>query len=180
MARFSFLALLALPLVQLVVGAPIPNTPAAAVSKRAFKFISDYDTFQISDGVGGDAEKLANALFVDPFQGVDLATVDAQTVDDLETMRSAAEDAETERFNPAIDDTEDEATADALQVGKIKNKVLKLTGITQKIKIQIAQAQADGDDTASLEKKLAEEQKKLTKNIQTDKDSAGEPSLAAP
>ncbi|KAL1748595.1 hypothetical protein HDZ31DRAFT_29199, partial [Schizophyllum fasciatum] len=122
-----------------------------------------YADFQISDGVAGDAEAEANAVFVDPFDGVDLATKNIQT------MREAAEDAETEQFNKAIKSASGDA-ADALKVGKIKNKVLKLTGEVQAIKIKMAQA--DGD-TADLKKKLAEEQKKLDTNIATDKKSAG-------
>lgn len=38
----------------------------------------------------------------DPFKGQDLATVDATTLKNLDTMRKAAESAETEQFNPAI------------------------------------------------------------------------------
>lgn len=48
--------------------------------------------------------------------------------------------------------------ADALQVGKIKNKVLKLTGEVQGINIKIAQAKAKGEDTSDLEDSLAAEQ----------------------
>jgi hypothetical protein len=67
-------------------------------------------------------------------------------------------------------------TASALQVGKIKNKVLKLTGETQVINIKIAKAKAAGKSTSDLESKLAEEQTKLTKNISTDVASKGEAS----
>ncbi|KAF8908795.1 hypothetical protein CPB85DRAFT_1222522 [Mucidula mucida] len=128
---------------------------------------SSYADFQISDGVAGDAEAEANAVFVTPFAGVDLATLDDS--DDIETMRQAAEAAETDDFNPAIDAASGDA-ADALQVGKIKNKVLKLTGEVQVLNIKAAAA---GDDTSSLEDKLAAEQKKLDTNIATDKASAG-------
>lgn len=109
----------------------------------------------------------------------------------MQTMREAAESAETDDFNPAIAAasgaagdhtghsfeqlTEVVILADALQVGKIKNKVLKLTGEVQVLNIkvsfrlyfvhaslwramQIAQAQASGDDTSDLEDSLAEEQ----------------------
>lgn len=79
-----------------------------------------YSQFQISDGTGGNAEAQANAVFVgkynrpsrkklythphasDPFANVDLATVDAATVSAMQTMREAAEDAETAQFDPAI------------------------------------------------------------------------------
>ena len=72
-------------------------------------------------------------------------------------MRKAAEAAETDEFNPAIDAATG-ADADALQVGKIKNKVLKLTGEVQDINIKIAQAKAKGEDTSDLESSLATEQ----------------------
>ena len=51
-------------------------------------------------------------------------------------MRKAAEAAETDEFNPAIDAATG-ADADALQVGKIKNKVLKLTGEVQVLNIKV-------------------------------------------
>ncbi|WVF65542.1 hypothetical protein IAT40_000270 [Kwoniella sp. CBS 6097] len=136
--------------------------------------LQDYADFQISDGVAGDAEALANALFVDPFAGCDLSTVDDASLQNIKTMREAAEDAETELFNPQIDAAASEAEADALQVGKIKNKVLKLTGFSQALRIEIAQG--GGADRQS---KLDEEEGKLAKNIATDVDSAGDPSQAA-
>ncbi|KAF9264190.1 hypothetical protein L218DRAFT_254584 [Marasmius fiardii PR-910] len=133
---------------------------------RAFKELP-YAQFQISDGTAGQAEAKANAVCVDPFQGQDLATVDAASLKALSDMRVAAEDAETSLFNPAID----KASADALQNGKIQNKVLKLTCETQVLKIQLAQAKTG--DTASIQSKLDEEQTKLNTNIATDKKNAG-------
>ncbi|KAI0353662.1 hypothetical protein OH77DRAFT_1406415 [Trametes cingulata] len=164
-------SIFALTVAGLVAAAPI-RFPK--VSKRAFT-LQDYADFQISDGTAGNAEAEANAVFVDPFNGVDLATVDDATLDAVKTMREAAEDAETEQFNPAIEAASGDE-ADALQNGKIKNKVLKLTGEVQALNIQIAQAKASGDDTSDLEDKLKEEQTKLTKNIATDKKAAGQPS----
>ena len=64
---------------------------------------ASYSAFQISDGVGGNAVAEANAVFVDPFAGEDLSTIDDATVEALQTMREAAEDAETSLFNPAIE-----------------------------------------------------------------------------
>ncbi|WWC97996.1 hypothetical protein V866_004885 [Kwoniella sp. B9012] len=134
--------------------------------------LQDYADFQISDGVAGNAAAEANAIFVDPFGGCDLSTVDATSLDNMSTMREAAEDAETDLFNPQIDAATG-AEADALQVGKIKNKVLKLTAFSQVLNIKIAQ----GDDASST--KLDEETTKLNKNIATDEASAGETSQAA-
>ncbi|WVQ93207.1 hypothetical protein IAU59_000271 [Kwoniella sp. CBS 9459] len=136
--------------------------------------LQDYADFQISDGVAGDAEAQANAVFVDPFDGCDLSTVDETSLQNIKTMREAAEDAETELFNPQIDAAADEAEAAALQVGKIKNKVLKLTGFSQALKIDIAQGGG-----ADRQAKLDEEAAKLAKNIATDVDSAGDASQAA-
>lgn len=61
-----------------------------------------YADFQISDGVAGNAEAEANAVFVDPFSGQDLSTISSDTISALQTMREAAESAETDQFNPAI------------------------------------------------------------------------------
>lgn len=38
--------------------------------------ISSYAAFQISDGTAGNAQAEAAAVFLDPFNGVDLATLD--------------------------------------------------------------------------------------------------------
>ncbi|OCB86514.1 hypothetical protein A7U60_g6409 [Sanghuangporus baumii] len=152
------------------------SSSSQAVTQTADNFQElDYAQFQISDGVAGDAEAEANAVFVDPFANVDLSTVSDDTRDAIEAMREAAESAETDLFNPAIDAASGDE-ADALQVGKIKNKVLKLTGEVQVINIKIAQAQAAGEDTSDLESKLQDEQTKLNTNIATDEASAGQAS----
>ena len=44
-------------------------------------------TFQISDGTASNAEAEANAVFVDPFDGCDLSTVDEDSLENLKTMR---------------------------------------------------------------------------------------------
>ncbi|KAJ6597535.1 hypothetical protein DFH09DRAFT_1071545 [Mycena vulgaris] len=169
MGRFTLFALLVPALAALA--APVPS------KRAAFSFaLQSYDQFQISSGVAGTAEAEANAVFVDPFPA-DLTTVDATSLDNLGTMREAAESAETDLFNPQIAAASG-AAADALQVGKIKNKVLKLTGEVQQIKIKIAQATAAGEDTSSLEDDLATEQTKLSNNIATDVKSAGAASQA--
>ncbi|KAJ7080966.1 hypothetical protein B0H15DRAFT_1025022 [Mycena belliarum] len=151
------------------------STKAATAAPGAFSFaLLDYSQFQISDGVAGQAEAEANRVFVDGFPA-DLSTVDATSLDNLQTMREAAEEAETAQFNPQIAAASG-AAADTLQVGKIKNKVLKLTGEVQVLKIKIAQAAAAGKDTAALESKLVAEQKKLSNNIATDVKRAGDAS----
>ncbi|KAG8979877.1 hypothetical protein FRB90_007854 [Tulasnella sp. 427] len=152
------------------------NATTAAVG--TFVPTTDYSSFQISGGVAGKAAAEANAVFVDPFSGVDLSKVDAATVTALNVMRELAEDAETQLFNPQISAASG-ADATALQIGKIKNKVLKLTGEVQVLKIKIAKGKAAGDDTSSEEKDLTVEQGKLTKNIATDVKSVGKTSKAA-
>ncbi|KAI0030931.1 hypothetical protein K488DRAFT_87283 [Vararia minispora EC-137] len=148
---------------------------AAPLMRRAAFVEQAYANFQISDGVGGQAQAQANAVFVAPFNGVDLATVPQSTVDALNNMRQAAEAAETGQFNPQIASASGSQAA-ALQVGKIKNKVLKLTGEVQVLNIKIAQAQAAGSNTSSLKTKLTQEQTKLNKNVQTDVANAGKAS----
>ncbi|KAJ7594743.1 hypothetical protein C8J56DRAFT_821678 [Mycena floridula] len=169
MVAFALVALL-FPLVSVGVGAaPIPEMGLS--SRAAFKLL-DYSVFQISDNIAGKAEAAANAVFVDPFDGVDLATVDSATLDAVQTMREAAESAETDLFNPAIAAASG-ADADALSVGKTQNKVLKLTGEVQALKIKIAQTTGD---TSDLEDDLAAEQTKLTTNIAADVKNAGKAS----
>ncbi|PVF93079.1 hypothetical protein CPB86DRAFT_133889 [Serendipita vermifera] len=155
---------------------PIRNEVAVPQKRQASIFaLQDYADFQISDGQAGTAEEEAAAVFLAPFEGVDLATVSDEDRDNVEAMRRLAEQAETQQFNPAIKAASgDEATA--LQNGKIKNKVLKLTGILQVKKIDLAKAQASGDDTSEIEAKIEEEQTKLTKNIATDVKNAGQAS----
>ncbi|PAV19189.1 small secreted [Pyrrhoderma noxium] len=175
MTRFGFLSFVFLTAIVSNVGAaPIRMKRAVTQTAANFKELA-YADFQISDGVAGNAEAEANAVFVDPFSGTDLSTVSSDVLDALKSMREAAEDAETAQFNPAIAAASG-AEADALQVGKIKNKVLKLTGEVQVLNIQVAQAKASGDDTSDLESKLQEEQTKLSKNIATDVASAGQAS----
>lgn len=98
----------------------------------------------------------------------DLANVDPADQQIISDARKVAESAETDAFNPAISAASG-AAADALQVGKIKNKVLKLQ--LEVMDLMISQAQ--GEDNAA---KIAEEQKKLDTNIATDKKSAGQTS----
>lgn len=128
---------------------------------------SAYNDFQISTGVAGTAEAKANALFAD--LPTDLSTVTADDLAIVKGVHDAAEDAETDAFDPAVDAADGDA-ADALQVGKIQNKVLKLTAEVLGIQIEAAQGGDDSD--------LAAEQTKLTTNIATDVASAGDASTA--
>lgn len=94
-----------------------------------------------------------------------LASVSAADQKVISDARVVAENAETDAFNPAIAAASGDA-ADALQVGKIKNKVLKLCLEVMDLKI----SQAQGEDNQD---KIDQEQTKLDTNIATDKKSAG-------
>lgn len=73
-----------------------------------------YNDFQISDGTAGDAQEKANALF-SAIDMNNLASVSSNDLDVINGIHDAAEDAETDAFNPAIDAASDDA-ATALQV----------------------------------------------------------------
>ncbi|CAK7223368.1 hypothetical protein SCUCBS95973_005154 [Sporothrix curviconia] len=130
-----------------------------------------YDNFQVSDGVAGNALAEVNAKF--PIDQTDLAGVDPNDLAIILAARETAEDAETGTggFNDAIDAAGSDTDAGkALQVGKIKNKVLKLQ--LEVLGLQIQQAQSGKDNTD----KIAAEQTKLTTNIALDTKAAGQTS----
>lgn len=97
-----------------------------------------------------------------------MSQVSAADLQTIQTERTSAEDAETDAFNPAIDAASG-ADATALQNGKIKNKVLKLT--LEVTGLQIEQAQ--GKDVAD---QITTEQTKLNTNIALDQKAAGQAS----
>ncbi|KAI0829545.1 hypothetical protein F5Y06DRAFT_211391 [Hypoxylon sp. FL0890] len=139
---------------------------AAAVQAGVFTQ-QTYNDISISGGVAGNAEQEALAVFsaLDPNN---LAAADDDDIDFLKSVNRICNDAEDKAFNPAIDAASGEE-ADALQRGKIKNKVLKLEATILRLKIQ----QAQGDDVAD---DMAAEQKKLDNNIKQDEDEAGKAS----
>ncbi|KAI5481757.1 hypothetical protein MNV49_000034 [Pseudohyphozyma bogoriensis] len=149
-----------------VVPGDIEVKDVVKVSNGKIIIIDDYADGQISDGTAGDSQARANAVCVDPFANVDLSTVSADDLSNLQTFREAAESAETEDFDPQIDAASGDA-ATALQNGKIANKVLKLTCEVQALQIKAAQ----GSDEASS---IAEEQTKLSTNIALDQAAAGQ------
>lgn len=105
-----------------------------------------------------------------------LASVSAADLAIIKAARQTAENAETKAggFNEAIKAAGGTTTTagTALQVGKIKNKVLKLKLFT--LAMQIDQAKGGKDNSA----KIAEETKKLNKNIELDKAAAGQKSTS--
>ncbi|KAF4308128.1 putative small secreted protein [Botryosphaeria dothidea] len=147
--------------------------PVTQPSKRAVLTKQSYADFQISDGVGGDALNEVNQKF--PVANMDPAQVTDEDQEIISNAREVAEDAETGTggFNEQIEAAgEDTDAGKALQIGKIKNKVLKLQ--LEILDLQLKQAKGDGDQTA----KIAEEQTKLQSNIDQDKEAAGQKSTS--
>ncbi|TVY42145.1 hypothetical protein LSUB1_G002644 [Lachnellula subtilissima] len=143
---------------------------AGAAAGASVLTASTYNDIQISGGTAGTAETEANALF-SKIDQTNLAGVSAADLAVIKATHDAAEDAETSAFNPAVAAASGDA-ATALQNGKIKNKVLKLTAEVLGIQIDAAQG-GDGSD-------LAAEQAKLTNNIKLDTAAAGQASTAVP
>lgn len=104
----------------------------------------------------------------------DLANVSDNDEDIINAARKTAEAAETDAggFNDAIDAAGGTKTAagKTLQVGKIKNKVLKLQ--LEVLALQIAQAKGGKDNSA----KITQEQTKLQNNIKLDTEAKGQAS----
>ncbi|CAA7270929.1 unnamed protein product [Cyclocybe aegerita] len=172
MARFSFLVASVALLSSMISAAPV------AIVRRQVNFPElPYAQFQISTTPGGTAAAEAAAIFFTPFNGVNLATLDDSVEKNIAAMRSAAEAAETDLFNPAIDNAASEAEADALDVGKTKNKVLKHTAFLQLFRIRLAKAQAAGESTAEIEADITDREAKLKKNSDADVANAGKASL---
>ncbi|KAF8969584.1 hypothetical protein BDZ97DRAFT_1902392 [Flammula alnicola] len=157
---FAFFATTAL-------SAPVPDIErrlAAAVFKT-----QTYNQLSISGGQAGNAQAEALAKF-SALNLNDAKNVAAADIEFLNSVNQIANQAETEAFNPAIAAASGTAQT-ALQNGKIKNKVLKLTASVLKLTVQAAQ----GQDTSA---DLATEQTKLKSNIALDKAAAGQASTA--
>jgi len=115
---------------------PAPATGGGSADGSSIDFPElAYKDFQISSGQAGDGLNKVNKIIA-VFQGVDLSTVSDAAEDNLSAMRSAAETAETDNFNPLIDAATGDR-ADQLQNGKILNKVLKLRLFQQLLEIKV-------------------------------------------
>ncbi|TLS26846.1 hypothetical protein PpBr36_05206 [Pyricularia pennisetigena] len=137
-----------------------------------------YAQFQVSDGVGGDA--LAEVQKKFPIDEAKIASLDPADLQIIKDARLTAEKAETEAFDPAIAKATGEEKNE-LEVGKIKNKVLKLQLEVQGIEAELAQTKTlDAKEKKKKEAKLEEEKKKLTTNIAEDKKNAGKKSKSVP
>lgn len=145
--QFSSFAVL-LSLAASTFAAPIDSAP---LDKRALTF-RKYNTFQISGGVGGNALAETNQAFP-----VDMSNPGAVSKADLAVLvaaRQTAENAET-AFNSAVAAASG-AAAQALDVGKTKNKVLKLRTFEMLVQVQQARGSTDKDaQLADIQKKLA-------------------------
>ncbi|KAH8885250.1 hypothetical protein GQ53DRAFT_660334 [Thozetella sp. PMI_491] len=167
-AKAAVVLSLALSAVAMPAGTDDRKVKRAAVLK-----VSDYSAFQVSGGTAGNALAEVQAKF--PIDETNLAGVDANDLDIIKAARVTAEAAETDTggFNDAIAAAGSSSTAGkALQVGKIKNKVLKLK--LEVLGLQIDQAQSGKDNSA----KITQETTKLNNNIALDKKAAGQTSQA--
>ncbi|KAK8048811.1 hypothetical protein PG994_010541 [Apiospora phragmitis] len=141
------------------------SLPTGEVQKRALT-ARPYADFQISSGTAGNALAEAQAKF--PIDTSNLASVSKGDLAIIKAARETAEAAETDAFNDEVKAASG-AAADALQNGKVKNKVLKLFLETTALQIE----QAQGKDNQA---KVDKEQKKLNNNIALDKKAAGQAS----
>ncbi|KAJ0163138.1 hypothetical protein CTA2_3467 [Colletotrichum tanaceti] len=158
--------------VLLALTATVLSAPVDTVDKRQAKLLSvqDYSQFQVSDGTGGNAlDEVAQNFPIEQIKA-DLAGVSKEDLAILKAARVAAEGAEADAggFNDAIAGASGE-DADALRVGKTKNKCLKLQ--LEVLALQIEQAQG-ADNQAKIDVEL----KKLNNNINIDKGNAGKKS----
>ncbi|KAK9779156.1 hypothetical protein AB5N19_06570 [Seiridium cardinale] len=141
--------------------------PTAQSQKRADVLtFRPYNDFQISDGVAGNALAEVNAAF--PVDLTNPASVSANDLAILVAARQTSENAE-EAFNSAVSAASGTA-ADALQVGKIKNKVLKLRTFEMQVTVQIAQGATDKNAS------LTDIQTKLAANVKLDQAANGDAS----
>ncbi|KAH7089238.1 hypothetical protein FB567DRAFT_328604 [Paraphoma chrysanthemicola] len=164
--RFQSLTILSLAALSVALPASVLKARQAGVLQA-----TTFNDISIAGGVAGNAEEEAAAAF-SALDLNDLASVSKADQDFLNEVNQVANDAEKEAFNPAVEAATG-AEADAIQAGKIKNKVLKLMATVIKLEAQ----QAQGADVAA---KLEEETTKLNNNIATDKENAGNPSTAVP
>jgi len=134
-----------------------------------------YSEFQVSEGQGGTARQEAEALFVDPFRGIDLAEVDFYDFDAIAIMIEEADDAEVELFDPAIQEAGGPLSLEGFPyaVGKVKNHILSLTGFAQALRIKIAKYESLGDDPYQLIRTLWDTEDELIDFIEIDEQNSG-------
>ncbi|KAH7336570.1 hypothetical protein BKA65DRAFT_36657 [Rhexocercosporidium sp. MPI-PUGE-AT-0058] len=169
--HFSTITLL-FALAATTLSAPTPPANLAHSVKRALTS-QPYNSFSVSSGVGGSALAEVNANF--PI-GSDLAAVSASDLAIISAAAKVSEQAEvaTGGFNDAIAAAGGQGTTEgkALQVGKIKNKVLKLQTDVLRLQIQAAQGKT------GLDAQIAQQQKKLAANVALDVAAKGQTAKA--
>ncbi|CZS95491.1 uncharacterized protein RAG0_12297 [Rhynchosporium agropyri] len=147
--------------------APV-STPnlAHSIKSRALTSVP-YNTFSISSGVGGSALSEANTAFP-------ITPSSSTSASDLSIINAAAKVSEqaevgTGGFNDAIAAAGGQGTTEgkALQVGKIKNKVLKLQ--TDVLRLEIQAAKGKG----GLDAQIQQQKTKLAANVKLDEANKG-------
>jgi len=144
-----------------------------------------YASYQISDGVGGNAEVEAGAVILAPFHGVELAKVPYDVFEKLSMMWEDIDYANEVAFPRALervcaDDApgaEDREAHRALAVGKTKNEVLLQTAHFQILQIKLAKYRAGGQDTWDVEDDLDDVEDLLQAAIEEDSANAGQVSM---
>ncbi|KAK0633055.1 hypothetical protein B0T14DRAFT_51915 [Immersiella caudata] len=152
----------------------LPSGTNNRVERRAVLSQRTYAQFQVSNGVGGNALEEVFQKF--PIDESSLATIDPEDLALIKVAGETAEQAEvgTGGFNEAIDTAGGKNTpaGEALQVGKIKNKVLKLQLSVLRLGAEVASGRTD------RVAKLEEQRTKLAKNVELDREAAGQRSTA--
>ncbi|ORY63338.1 uncharacterized protein BCR38DRAFT_436577 [Pseudomassariella vexata] len=142
------------------------------LSRRAPVFTAKtYNELSISDGTAGNGK--AEALEKLSGLPTNLATVDEADITFLNAVNQISNDAERGAYNVKIAAATPGEEVLALQRGKIKNKIFKLTATV----LQLEAQQAQGENVTA---KLTEETTKLNKNIADDEANAGKASTGLP
>ncbi|EKD14392.1 hypothetical protein MBM_07622 [Drepanopeziza brunnea f. sp. 'multigermtubi' MB_m1] len=162
----QFSAVVAVLFATSALGAPTPPTGRPAVFTA-----TSYNNISISGGVAGQAQAEAQARLA-AVNITDAASVNPADLDFLTSVNDICNQAELGAFNPAIMAAAPNSPQQAaLQAGKTKNKVLKLTATIMTLNIQAAQGQ-------NVTQRLADETAKLNLNVAADKAVAGSDSMA--
>jgi len=141
-----------------------------------------YASYQISDGVGGNAGVEAGAVILAPFHGVELAKIPYDMFEKLGMMWEDIDYANEVAFPRALqracaDGAEHGQVPAALAVGKTKNEVLLQTARFQILQIKLARHLVEGQDTWDIEDDLIDVEDLLQEAIEEDSANAGQMSM---
>ncbi|WAQ84168.1 hypothetical protein PtA15_4A620 [Puccinia triticina] len=146
-------------------GSPNGNTGPSKI----FPF-KEYKDFQISDGTAGHSLENAQKVFVDPFNNIDLKDITQTDLNNLVSMSRTAVERESDFITAQSETGGSKKNGDPrLAAGLIANKVLKLVGELQVIKLHQKLNLHQKDPKG----RLIEHQTKLTKNTKLDRANAG-------